>query len=336
MENITLVMQQAKMATRKFSEMIYVPAEDIDDAKESLESKHLQKEVVNDKSDQDKDETDLNNVEIINASAAVEAAKKYASSLFSLAKEATVKAAITAEETAKKLQTVVAEKTPIGIWEKEQAKFNEEMIINESNTTAELPWSDIPDQWIVKKHILALSLDSRNFTRDPPSETNFDLTQVQSVAIRLLEEDPNLRKIRFQLVPKKLSEERFWRNYFYRISLVRQSALKEKLAEIPVCSENFKGVGNVKPSDLVLTNVSGEGNKEAIGFSGTNNEERKEVIGVTETRNGKLNVETQKKVDEDWEQELVNDFNDYEVINSRVDKTDQQWEDEIIQLLDSS
>lgn len=45
--------------------------------------------------------------------------------------------------------------------------------------------------------------DSRNFTRDPPSETNFDFAHIQSVAAALIEEDPNLRKIRFQLVPKQ-------------------------------------------------------------------------------------------------------------------------------------
>lgn len=39
----------------------------------------------------------------------------------------------------------------------------------------------------------------------------------------------------------RLSEERFWRNYFYRVSLVHQSALGEQslsVAENPICSKN--------------------------------------------------------------------------------------------------
>ncbi|KMQ96124.1 synapse-associated protein of 47 kda [Lasius niger] len=34
--------------------------------------------------------------------------------------------------------------------------------------------------------------------------------------------DPNLEAMRFELVPKVISEENFWRNYFYRVSLLRQ------------------------------------------------------------------------------------------------------------------
>ena len=29
--------------------------------------------------------------------------------------------------------------------------------------------------------------------------------------------------MRFKLVPKKIKEEEFWRNYFYRVSLIKQS-----------------------------------------------------------------------------------------------------------------
>ncbi|VDP19480.1 unnamed protein product, partial [Onchocerca flexuosa] len=277
MNNISSWMQQAKEVTRKISEMMYIPAEDKVELEETLDDVGSEKVPVEnqEKSPRLKGVENKENISSdsgstvelggdsvshqgldrskfeTNAAATVEVAKKYANSFFSLAKEATAKAAITAEETAKKLQNVVTEKTIIGNLDKEQAKFKDEINVNKLSACA-LPWSDLPDQWIAKKHILSLSLDTRNFTRDSPSETNFDYKQIQSVAAALLEEDPNLRKIRFQLVPKKLSEERFWRNYFYRVSLVRQAALGENslpVAEVPVFSRTVEQKENLKSSD---------------------------------------------------------------------------------------
>lgn len=37
-------------------------------------------------------------------------------------------------------------------------------------------------------------------------------------------EDTALEKMRFELVPKIITEENFWRNYFYRVSLICQAA----------------------------------------------------------------------------------------------------------------
>ncbi|VDK53885.1 unnamed protein product, partial [Cylicostephanus goldi] len=48
---------------------------------------------------------------------------------------------------------------------------------------------------------------------------------MQAMAKRLLEVDPNLSRVRFELVPKQLTEEKFWHNYFYRVSLIRQSLM---------------------------------------------------------------------------------------------------------------
>jgi len=38
-----------------------------------------------------------------------------------------------------------------------------------------------------------------------------------------LEKDPNLNQARFALVPKHISEDLFWRNYFYRIHIIKQA-----------------------------------------------------------------------------------------------------------------
>merc|ERR1712223_980905 len=42
-------------------------------------------------------------------------------------------------------------------------------------------------------------------------------------AVVLLGEDLRLRDMRYELVPKKVKEDEFWRNYFYRVGLAKQS-----------------------------------------------------------------------------------------------------------------
>ncbi|CAG8742911.1 14698_t:CDS:2, partial [Acaulospora morrowiae] len=37
--------------------------------------------------------------------------------------------------------------------------------------------------------------------------------------------DPRLNRMRFELVPAVVSEPTFWKNYFYRVSLIKQTAL---------------------------------------------------------------------------------------------------------------
>lgn len=57
------------------------------------------------------------------------------------------------------------------------------------------------------KLIVAMSLfqDERNFLRDPPSGVpfHFESESMYPVALATLQEDKNLSKMRFQLVPKK-------------------------------------------------------------------------------------------------------------------------------------
>jgi len=56
------------------------------------------------------------------------------------------------------------------------------------------------------------------------------MTSVYPVALATLEVDENLKQMRFDLVPKQINEESFWRNYFYRVSLIKQSAQLTALA----------------------------------------------------------------------------------------------------------
>ena len=97
------------------------------------------------------------------------------------------------------------------------------------------PWSGYQNEDDLKEKILALSSDARNFLRAPPSGVNFDLetSGVAAHALVILQEDPRLERMRYELVPKRVKEDEFWRNYFYRVGLVKQSfELTHGLAEV--------------------------------------------------------------------------------------------------------
>ena len=67
------------------------------------------------------------------------------------------------------------------------------------------PWVGYNEEETMKNQILALSTDERNFLRDPPAGVpfHFDSDSMYPVALATLQEDKNLTKMRFQLVPKK-------------------------------------------------------------------------------------------------------------------------------------
>eukprot|EP00124_Ichthyophonus_hoferi_P004940 Ihof_evm2s619 gene=Ihof_evmTU2s619 len=98
----------------------------------------------------------------------------------------------------------------------------EESQKREANTTAS--WGGMEDGGQAMTQILALSTDKRNFIMAPPPGTEFvfNLDDFIGVAIATMELDADLKQMRFKLVPQLVSEETFWRNYFYRVSLIRQ------------------------------------------------------------------------------------------------------------------
>ena len=94
--------------------------------------------------------------------------------------------------------------------------------------------------------------DRRNFVRAPPAgvDFEFDYDTAYPVALAIMTEDNALEKMRFELVPKmydtrtynlttfdlftiiflklfilfcSITEENFWRNYFYRVQLIIQA-----------------------------------------------------------------------------------------------------------------
>ncbi|XP_073831573.1 synapse-associated protein 47kD isoform X4 [Musca autumnalis] len=101
------------------------------------------------------------------------------------------------------------------------------------NGPAVAPWVGLTNEAKIKEEIMGLSQDRRNFVRAPPAgidfEFNYDTAYPTAQAI--MEEDKNLETMRFELVPKIITEENFWRNYFYRVSLIIQAAELGTLGE---------------------------------------------------------------------------------------------------------
>lgn len=85
---------------------------------------------------------------------------------------------------------------------KEQQEFVKEHGGNME--AADPPWIGCPSEEEVKKEIISLSQDKRNFVRNPPAgvEFDFDMQSSLPVALAILKEDPNLAKMRFEIVPK--------------------------------------------------------------------------------------------------------------------------------------
>ena len=99
-----------------------------------------------------------------------------------------------------------------------------------SSGAASPPWVGVgesrgKDEAKVKEQILALSADEKNFLRPPPGGAafQFDYDAMHPVALATLEADPKLQDARFKLVPARIKEEEFWRNYFYRVQLILES-----------------------------------------------------------------------------------------------------------------
>eukprot|EP00039_Didymoeca_costata_P033577 m.43008 g.43008 ORF g.43008 m.43008 type:complete len:408 (-) comp9940_c0_seq2:87-1310(-) len=131
----------------------------------------------------------------------------------------------------------------VGDFQDEQRKFiNSKRKLGRE--AAVPPWVGCDNEDELKEKILSLSTDKRNFIRDPPAGQQlfeFDFEEAHPVAMAILAEDQNLEKMRFDLVPKTCSEEGFWRNYFYRVALIRQST---EVSSMGAQQDNTREHGN--------------------------------------------------------------------------------------------
>ncbi|XP_077976955.1 synapse-associated protein 1-like [Glandiceps talaboti] len=298
----------------------------------------------------------------VNAELAINSAKEWGSYLFNFAKEGTKVVTDTATKTASYLKETVEEKTILGDFHKEQDKFIKEKQHKRSDAAVP-PWVGYNEEEQMKQQILALSQDKRNFLRNPPAgvQYHFDFDSSHPVAMATLTEDENLKKMRFNLVPKQINEHNFWRNYFYRVSLIKQSSQLTSLAAETGETSNTSRSSSRRSSTEKDSNHSqaidiaetGEKSKnyeddmppdsptnEFISDAFNSNLDQADIQKGMEQLGMEKKDEEDKKDDEDevpeWEKELQQELQEYEVVEGDGGGDNEQWEEEINQMLEES
>lgn len=91
----------------------------------------------------------------------------------------------------------------LGEFNKEQESFLKSQAGNAS--TALPPWVGCPNEEALKEECLSMSTDKRNFVRSPPAgvDFHFDYEVSYPIAMAIMEQDKNLEKMRYELVPKE-------------------------------------------------------------------------------------------------------------------------------------
>nr|XP_020472847.1 synapse-associated protein 1-like isoform X2 [Monopterus albus] len=289
--------------------------------------------------------------------------------IFSFASSATKKISESVVETAQTIKKTVEEgkidgiidKTFLGDFQKEQEKFVQEKKAKKSEAAVP-PWVGYNEEETIQQQILALSADKRNFLRDPPAgvQFHFNMEQMYSLAAVMLEEDQLLNRMRFDLVPKHVKEEVFWRNYFYRVSLIKQSAQLTALAaqqqqksgedrEPGVSHQDVVVTDNVRPKtppvsisdiqkppqeeeeEMSTSPGVSEFVSDAFDSTAINHEDlRKEMEQLVLDK--KDSVPSPDDESADWEKELQQELQEYEVV-TESDNKDDQWDQEIEKML---
>ncbi|NXU05428.1 SYAP1 protein, partial [Buphagus erythrorhynchus] len=283
-------------------------------------------------------------------------AKGFGSYLFNFASAATKKISESVAETAQTIKKSVEEgkidsiidKTIIGDFQKEQKKFVQEQQTKKSEAAVP-PWVDSNEEETIQQQILALSADKRNFLRDPPAgvQFHFDFDQMYPVALVMLQEDELLNRMRFDLVPKHVKEEVFWRNYFYRVSLIKQSAQLTALAAQQQAAGKEESKGREEDSELKETvRPKTPPDEEEISTSPGVSEFVSDAFDTCNLNQEDLRKEMEqlvldKKKEEtsvveeetaDWEKELQQELQEYEVV-TESEKRDENWDKEIEEML---
>ncbi|ESN93494.1 hypothetical protein HELRODRAFT_180810 [Helobdella robusta] len=271
-------------------------------------------------------------------------ARDIGSYIFSLGKTYTEQVA----KTAKQLKDTIEEKTIIGDFTKEQEKFvtgNKEK--KKLADAAVPPWVGYNEEEVMKVQILELSKDKRNVLRNPPAgiQFYFDFENSYPIALVMLEEDERLKNLRFELVPKQIKEEIFWRNYFYRVSLIKQSTQLTSLAtdDMPTSSAPHHDHNDV-PSGAYYRDALKISESEFVSdaFQATNVNDPELVSAMqqlTTASSGQSNNNTVTMSSStnsadvaDWEKELQAELQEYEVISDDI--SDAALEREILTQLE--
>ncbi|KAH8417415.1 hypothetical protein KR222_010891 [Zaprionus bogoriensis] len=218
------------------------------------------------------------------------------------------------------------------------------------------PWIGHANESKIKEEILGLSQDRRNFVRAPPAGVDFEFSYdtAYPTAIAIMAEDKALETMRFELVPKIITEENFWRNYFYRVSLIIQAAelgtlgadgvgqassgeddnqnaspkkteiIPESRAAIAAVSEQPKPVVEIKADEVTKDADKPIGTPKISESEFVSDEfQTSNETDLAEIKDGmrKLGIDsmTQQALppndEEQWEKDLEAELKDYEVVD---------------------
>eukprot|EP01080_Neovahlkampfia_damariscottae_P008439 gene8439-265_t len=122
----------------------------------------------------------------------------------------------------------------------------------------EIYWETPPENWKqtpekLKEEILKISKNEKNFKIPPTEDFYFVFEENINQAQLMIKLDKNIKSHLFELVPSFLSEDDFWRNYFYRINLVLQNS-EIKILQYQIDSLN----GDIKQDHLDYESVNKE------------------------------------------------------------------------------
>ncbi|KAG7463479.1 hypothetical protein MATL_G00176930 [Megalops atlanticus] len=296
-------------------------------------------------------------------------AKGLSGYIYNFASSATKKITESVAETAQHIKKSVEDgkidgiidKTILGDFQKEQEKFVLEKHAKKTDAAVP-PWVGYSEEETIQQQILALSADRRNFLRDPPAgvQFHFDFEQMYPVALVMLQEDELLNRMRFDLVPKHVKEDMFWRNYFYRVSLIKQSAQLTALAaqqqaaekkdeektaaspddvhlsedirpKTPPMSINNKPKVTEEEEEISTSPGVSEFVSDAFDACNINQEDlRKEMEQLVLDKKDEPSAQEDETAD--WEKELQQELQEYEVV-AESENRDDNWDKEIEEML---
>jgi hypothetical protein len=107
-----------------------------------------------------------------------------------------------AQEKSNKLRTLVSQSAVFDNLNKQQEQFKESLNAQKEGDVP-LPWDGLQNEEDVKQRFLDLSKNSNIFMEDAPVEIDEIKIEFGPLAKKLLQEDKNLEKLRYELVPKK-------------------------------------------------------------------------------------------------------------------------------------
>lgn len=140
--------------------------------------------------------------------------------------------------------------------------IKDEPVSEQLPSVAYAPWENLPvnDEKLkeeIKSQMLSISKSRRNLLNAPPDEPSvftFNFDAYLETAKAALEKDPNLSKLRFVLVPKYISETDFWKNYFYRIHVIKEAyGLNKPTVPPSLNSSNITNPSTSSPPSISLT-----------------------------------------------------------------------------------